>query len=74
MYGYHSFLGAGQETRPYRGVRRNTAEPDSGRGKPLPYETVGKHSLAENRRAAHGAVPTAISGPFIAYGDTESVS
>ena len=40
---------------PLRGVRRNTAKPDNGRDKPLPYGVVERHSPAEDRRA-HGAL------------------
>ena len=40
---------------PLRGVRRNTAKPDNGRDKPLPYGVVERDSPAEDRRA-HGAL------------------
>ena len=50
---------------PLRGVRQNTAEPDNGRGKPLPYGVAGKHSPAENRRRAESSRPTGVT----AHGD-----
>ena len=40
---------------PLRGVRRNTAKPDNGRDKPLPYGVVERDSPAEDRRA-HGTL------------------
>ena len=49
---------------PLRRFRQNTAEPDSGRGKPLPYGVVGKHSPAEDRRAATRGRPYGGFRPF----------
>ena len=42
----------GHRGPPLRRLRQITAEQDNGRGKPLPYGMVVKHSAAENRRAA----------------------
>ena len=39
---------AGQETRPYGGSGGSQQNRENGRGKPLPYGTVGKHSAPED--------------------------
>ena len=50
----------GSGTRPYGDPRPFPRH--GGRGKPLPYGVTGKHSLAENRRAATEGRPYGVSG------------
>ena len=62
-YGRHGPRWArGSGDPPLQRLRRNTAKPDNGRGKPLPYGAVERHSPAEDRRAATWDRPYGFSG------------
>ena len=53
---------------PLQRLRQITAKPDGGRGKPLPYEVVGKHSAAENRRAKFCEALRRVVAPYRRHG------